>query len=198
MNGRSFGIADHILRFVWSNVKIFWAPVVIGALLVPAGFAQRDVRAVLVPVASRKAAPGFRLISDTGKSMQNSDYLGKVILLNFWATDCGGCVLEIPSFIEIEKDFGGKGFTAVGISMDISYEDLKDADEAWKRVRPFAQSHKMNYPILMGDKLIEGAYNVDEYPATYLIDKKGRVAARYVGIIDKADVEANVKRLLVE
>jgi thiol-disulfide isomerase/thioredoxin len=72
-------------------------------------------------------------------------------VLSFWATDCGGCVLEIPSFIELEKAYKDKGFTAVGVAMDISYEGLKDAKEAWGRVRPFMAEKGMNYPIVMGD-----------------------------------------------
>ena len=75
--------------------------------------------------ANRKSAPAFQLVTKDGMKLQISDYRGKVVLLNFWATDCGGCVLEIPSFIELENAYKGKGFTAVGVSMDISYENLK-------------------------------------------------------------------------
>ena len=114
-------------------------------------FAQQNGHAALIPQADRKPAPPFHLVDESGKKIGLSDFRGKVVLLNFWATDCGGCVLEIPSFITLESAYRDKDFTAVGVSMDISYESLKNADEAWSRVRPFAASHKMNYPILMGD-----------------------------------------------
>ncbi len=130
--------------------------------------------------------------------MQVSDYRGKVVLLNFWATDCGGCKLEIPWFIELQQAYRDKNFTAVGVSMDISYENLKNSSEAWGRVKPFIVSHKLNYPILMGDDSISKSYALNAYPATYLIDKSGRLAATYVGVVDKNDVETNIKTLLLE
>jgi peroxiredoxin len=85
----------------------------------PVLYDQQDVHALLIPPAGRKSAPAFELATQDGKKMHISDYRGKVVLLNFWATDCGGCVLEIPSFIELEKAHKDKGFTAVGVSMDI-------------------------------------------------------------------------------
>jgi peroxiredoxin len=170
----------------------------LSAITAPALVGQRDVRAQLVAQGNRKAAPAFRLAGETGKLMQVSDYRGKVVLLNFWATECGGCVLEIPSFIELEQAYKDKGFTAVGVAMDISYEDLKGPEEAWGKVRPFVAAHKLNYPILMGDNAISRDYHIDQYPATYLIDKSGRVAATYVGIVSKDNVDSNIKILLSE
>lgn len=164
----------------------------------PAVFAQQDVHAALIAANDRKPAPAFDLANATGKKIRISDYRGKVVLLNFWATDCGGCVLEIPSFISIQAAYKDKAFTAVGISMDIFYEDLKNADEAWGKVTPFVSSHKINYPILMGDQSVSDAYGLRAFPATYLIDKSGRVAATYVGVVSKDNVEANVDKLLLE
>ena len=120
-------------------------------------------------------------------------------MLNFWATDCGGCVPEIPSFIDIQKSHKEKRFTAVGVAMDISYEGLKDSDEAWVRVRPFMAKKGINYRIAMGDDPICKAYALNAYPATYLIDKSGRVAVAYVGaVVDKGSVETNIKGLMLE
>jgi peroxiredoxin len=167
--------------------------------ITPALLGQQDVHAPLIPPANRKSAPAFQLVGEDGTKMQISDYRGKVVLLNFWATDCGGCVLEIPSFIELENTYKGKGFTAVGVSMDISYEGLKDANEAWGRVRPFIAKHGVNYPIAMGDDAISRAYSLNAFPATYLIDKSGKIAVAYVGVvINKDNVATNVKSLLSE
>ena len=83
--------------------------------------------------------------------------------------------------------------------MDISYEGLKDANEAWGRVTPFIAKHGVNYPIVMGDDAISRAYSLNAFPATYLIDKSGRVAISYVGVlINKDNVATNVKSLLSE
>ncbi len=159
---------------------------------------QHDVHATIVPSASRKPAPAFRLADMSGKAMQITDYRGKVVLLNFWATECGGCKIEMPWFIELETAHKGEHFTVVGISMDISYENLKSADEAWSKVKPFVMDHKLNYPILMGDDVVSNSYDLEAYPATYLIDKDGRIAATYVGVVDKNDVDSNINKLLAE
>lgn len=161
-------------------------------------FGQQNVHATLIPVATREAASAFELADATGKSVALSTYKGNVVLLNFWATPCGGCVLEIPYFVAMQTELRGDGFTAVGITLDRSYETLKSADEAWAEVKPFVALHKMNYPILMGDSSMLTAYNLDALPVTYLIDKSGRTAAVYVGVVSKEDVEANVKTLLAE
>jgi peroxiredoxin len=164
----------------------------------PLVFAQQNVHAALIASADRKPAPAFDLASESGKKVRISDYRGKVVLLNFWATDCGGCILEIPSFIALQTTHRAKGFTAVGVSMDVSYDGLKNSDEAWGKVRPFVLSHQVNYPILMGDQAISDAYALKAFPATYLIDKSGRIAATYVGVVSKDNVESNVNKLLSE
>jgi peroxiredoxin len=169
-----------------------------SAIVLPDAFGQQDVHAVLVAKAERKPAPKFQLVSDTGKLTSVSTYRGKVVVLNFWATKCGGCVLEIPSFIELEKTYGNAGLRVVGVSEDVSYSGLKNAEAAWRQVRPFMASHKMNYAVLMGNDAVVSAYGFDEYPATYVIDRSGRIAATYVGVVDKGDVEAKVRALLAE
>src|SRR5580692_5171542 len=134
-------IAGFVVVFVWTCIT-------------PALFGQQDVHAALISSANRKPAPAFQLVTDSGGKIRISDYRGKVVLLNFWATECGGCVREIPSFIEIEKAYKDKGFAAIGVSMDISYESLKDASQAWGKVKPFMANHGINYPIAMGDDAI--------------------------------------------
>jgi len=182
---RIYGLVSTCLMLLW-------------AFITPALFGQQNVHAALIAPTARKPAPTFHLVGETGRTMQVSDYQGKVVLLNFWATDCGGCQLEIPSFIELQRTYKDKGFTAVGVAMDISYEQLKHSDEAWERVRPFMLDHKVNYPILMGDDSVLNAYALKAYPATYLIDKSGKIAATYVGVVNKDNVEANIQTLLSE
>jgi peroxiredoxin len=172
---------------------------VVIASATPALYGQQDKHASLTAPESRKPAPAFELISEDGKKIRLSDYRGKVVLLNFWATDCGGCVLEIPSFIELQRAYKDRGFTTVGVAMDISYDGLKDANEAWAKVRPFMAKKGINYGIAMGDDAISKTYALNAYPATYLIDKSGRVAVAYVGVVvDKDNVERNIKGLLSE
>lgn len=157
-----------------------------------------DIRVAVEPQPARKTAPDFVLLDASGKSVPLSTFKGKPLLLDLWATKCGGCVKEIPSFIEIHHSYASRGLAVVGISMDILYEDLKGPAAAWSLVKPFVEAHKVDYPILMGDDVITARYSVKALPVTYLIDKRGRIAATYVGLVDRANIEANIKKLLAE
>jgi peroxiredoxin len=159
---------------------------------------QEGAHATVVPQASRQAAPTFQLADSSGTNKQVTDYRGKIVLLNFWATACGGCKLEIPWLIELESAHKSDSFTVVGISMDTSYEGSKSAAEAWSKVKPFVLDHKLNYPVLMGDATLITSYKLGAVPATYLIDKQGRIAATYSGVIYQSDVDSNINKLLAE
>jgi thiol-disulfide isomerase/thioredoxin len=95
----------------------FWAPAcglaVICISLVPDLHGQQNEHASLIQFARRKSSPAFELMTQDGEKMRLSDYRGKVVLLNFWATDCGGCELEISSFIELERAYKDNRFTAL-------------------------------------------------------------------------------------
>lgn len=157
-----------------------------------------DIRAALEPRSVREPAPDFVLLDASGKSVSLSSFRGKPLLLDLWATKCGGCVKEIPSFIEVHHSYAAKGLGVVGISMDVLYEDLKGPAEAWELVNPFVKAHNVDYPILMGDDGITKRYAVEALPVTYLIDNRGRIAAKYVGVVDRSNLEENIRALLVE
>ena len=156
------------------------------------------IRVSLQPEQGRKSAPAFALKNAAGKDVTLADYRGKVLLLDFWATECGGCVREIPWFMDLARNYKKRGLAVAGISVDVMYEDLKGPQEAWDRVKPFVETHQVNYPILMGDDQVNKAYDTQALPLTYLIDKRGRIAAKYVGIVDKQNVEANIQAVLRE
>jgi len=82
--------------------------------------------------------------------------------------------------------------------MDTSYEGSISADEAWSKVKPYLLEHKLNYPVLMGEATLITSYKLGSVPGTYLIDKQGRIAAVYNGMIDKSDADSNIKKLLAE
>ena len=159
---------------------------------------QKTVQARLQPVADRPDAPVFSLTDVSGHVRHLSDYRGKPVVMNLWATDCGGCRAELPSFVTLSQRYKGRGVTVVGVSMDVMYEDLKSAAEGWARVKPFVASHGITYPILLDDGSVEKAFEVTALPATYLIDRSGRIAVTYIGIIDADNLEANLKTVLTE
>lgn len=131
--------------------------------------------AVLIAAAgSRKPAPDFALKDARGGSVKLSDYRGKVVLLDFWATWCGGCRTEIPWFTEFEQSYKDRGFAVLGVSMD---------EDGWSAVKPFIQERRVNYRILMGSEQIAELYGgLNALPQTFLIDRTGRIASVHVGV----------------
>jgi peroxiredoxin len=170
---------------------------VVGAVVHGAGgVQQKTVQAAIQPIASRAAAPAFSLSDASGTVRRLSDYRGRPVVVNLWATDCGGCRAELPEFVKLSERH--PDVTVVGVSLDIMYEDLKSAAEGWARVKPFAASHGLSYPILLDDGSVEKAYKVTALPATYLVDRDGRIAATYIGVVDARDLETNVNAILAE
>jgi peroxiredoxin len=181
--------------FGWSGISGMVLALLFATTSAPA---QQGVHATVVPQASRQAAPPFQLADSSGTNNQVTAYRGKVVLLNFWATGCGGCKLEIPWLIDLESAHKSDSFTVVGVSLDTSYEGAMSPAQAWSKVKPFALDHKFNYPVLMGDASLITSYKLAALPASFLIDKQGRIAATYRGVIDKSDVDSNIKKLLAE
>jgi peroxiredoxin len=139
--------------------------------------------------AGRKPATDFSLPGRDGKPVKLSSLKGKVVLLDFWATWCTGCKVEIPWFIEFDKAYRAKGLAAVGVSMD---------DEGWKTIEPYLKAHPISYPVVAGNSEAAGPYGISALPVTVLIDRAGRVAARHVGVVDRKQFEAELKQLLAE
>jgi peroxiredoxin len=151
---------------------------------------QPGLRVALSAEKERKPAANFALQDATGATTKIEDYRGKVVLLDFWATWCTGCKMEIPWFTAFQATYGGKGFAVVGVSLD---------EEGWKVLRPFLAEHTIPYRMLLGDVPMSKRYGIENLPDTFLIDRQGRVAAKYKeALVDKDNVEANIKALLAE
>jgi len=139
------------------------------------------------PDKQRHVAPDFALKDGDGKLVHLSDYRGKVVLLDFWATWCGPCKIEIPWFIDFQKQHRD-GFAVLGVSMD---------DEGWEVVKPFLAKEKINYRVLIGnDKTSESYGGIDALPTTFLIDREGRIASVHVGLANRKDFENGIEQLL--
>src|SRR5258708_2785074 len=149
------------------NAKVPSAALIFLAC-VGAAHGQKTVTAPLQSIAERKAAPNFELHDADGKKATLKKYRGKVVLLDFWATWCTGCKLEIPWFVEFQKTYGAKGFAVVGVSMD---------EGGWGVLKPFLAEHIVPYRILLGDNPMAKSYGIQNLPDTFLIDRQGRVAA---------------------
>jgi thiol-disulfide isomerase/thioredoxin len=150
----------------------------------------------IIPLSSRPAAastgrpiaPDFSLKDIAGNHLNLQDYRGKVVLLDFWATWCGPCRIEIPEFVELQKRYRDQGFSIIGISLDDSIDP----------VREFYQQFKMNYPVALGDpKLAELYGGILGLPTSLLIGRDGRIYAKHVGATDVPIFEIEIKELLM-
>jgi peroxiredoxin len=154
--------------------------------------AQSDsARAAAKAHNDRKAAPNFTLTDSDGAKVKLADYHGKVVLLNFWATWCGPCQIEIPWFKEFEQQYKSKGFEVVGVSMD---------EDGWSAVKPYMAEHKLNYRILLGDDSVSQLYGgLDALPTTFIIDRDGRFAfPPHVGLVGKNEYANEIESILDE
>jgi len=167
----------------------------VGLFLVVGYFLQertaglQTVKAASVkPDKERHKAPEFTLKDADGKTVHLADYKGKVVLLDFWATWCPPCKLEIPWFIDIQRKNKDRGFEVLGVAMD---------DNGWEDVKPFLASMKVNYRVVVGDDEVTKAYGgVEDLPTTFLIDREGKIAAVHIGLASRKDFEDGVEELL--
>jgi thiol-disulfide isomerase/thioredoxin len=135
-----------------------------------------------------KPAPDFTLETLDGKSVSLSSFRGQAVMLNFWATWCGPCKIEMPWFVELQKEYGPQGFQIVGVAMD---------DSSKEDIQKFAQDMGINYTILVGKEAVGQAYGgVDVLPTTFFIDREGKIITREFGLQSRSLFVDNIKKAL--
>lgn len=135
-----------------------------------------------------KKAPYFELKDLNGKQVRLSDFAGKVVILDFWATWCGPCKKGIPEFIELQKQYSKQGLVVIGIALD-----------DFESVKTFYQNYKMNYPVLMGTNDVVKLYGgIRGIPTAFIVGKDGMIKQRYEGYRPKAVFEKDIKAELVK
>lgn len=121
-----------------------------------------------------------------GNAVKLSDFKGKVIILDFFATWCPPCKQEIPDFVELQKQYGEQGFAMVGVSLTPAAD-----------VKPFAEKYRINYTVLIGDDKSNAAYGpIRSIPTTFVIDKEFNIVKKYIGYRPKETFEGDIKELL--
>jgi thiol-disulfide isomerase/thioredoxin len=141
------------------------------------------------PANAKAANLNFTMKDVNGKDVTLSSLKGKVVLLDFWATWCGPCKIEIPWFIEFQNKYGKDGLQVVGVSVDDTIDKLK----------PFAAEMKMNYPILQGlghDDVQDAFGPIWGIPVTVVISRDGKICAKHTGMSSKAAFEKEIKALM--
>jgi cytochrome c biogenesis protein CcmG/thiol:disulfide interchange protein DsbE len=132
-----------------------------------------------------------------GKNLTLASLKGKVVVVNFWATWCDPCRVEIPWLIRLQQTYVSKGFTMVGVAMD---EDGKSVVDPFVQSTHFdvgGQQMTMNYPIVLGNDDIANKFGgMLGFPTSIVISRDGKIAKRYIGIVNEADLEKQIKDLL--
>ena len=156
-----------------------------------AGASRRSTEPNLIPASRRDPAPGFALPDMDGGTATLADYTGQVLLLNFWATWCLPCRAEMPWFVEFQRAFESDGFAVLGVSVDEPGRDI---------VEPFLARSPVNYRIALADtdQRLAPFGPMNTLPTTWLVDKRGRIAAEHVGLVSREATEAEIRLLLAE
>jgi peroxiredoxin len=166
--------------------------VTLGLLIVVSTTPSRAVQStqsdICVPN-GKTASLDFVLKDIDGKDVSLSAYKGKVIVLDFWATWCAPCRIEIPNFVELYKKYRSEGFVVLGVSVDDPVSKLK----------PFARELKMNYPVLIGlnrDDIKDAFGPPPGYPTSFVIGRDGKICSQHTGFVPKEEFERKIKGLL--
>ena len=150
--------------------------------------ARRSGRLATPRITRSTVAPDFSLESLEGKTMRLSDFRGKAVLLNFWATWCGPCKIEMPWFVELQQKYGSQGLQVVGVAMD---------DASKEDIAKFAKDMGVNYPVLIGKEAVGDSYGgIPALPETFFIGRDGKVVDKILGLRGKAEIEDAIKKAL--
>jgi peroxiredoxin len=136
-----------------------------------------------------KVAPSFTLVDVNGKKVSLADYKGHAVVLNFWATYCGPCRLEMPWFQDLQNKYKDKGLVVLGLDQDDGMA-AKDVAEASKKVG-------VTYPILMPDDGVSKSYQLSDYiPETFYVDGNGKIVDETIGAHSKDELEADIQKAI--
>jgi peroxiredoxin len=128
-------------------------------------------------------APDFTTMREDGQPIKLSDLRGQVVLLNFWATWCGPCRIEMPEFQAAYAEYAGQGFTVLAVN------NMETADQ----IQDFRDAMKLTFPMALDERgSIANLYNLKGFPGTYIIDRSGIIVARFLGVMTKEQIEQAV------
>ncbi|WP_438480895.1 TlpA family protein disulfide reductase [Oleiharenicola lentus] len=163
------------------------AALALGPVLFQNGKLQAQVPSPVDALLIGQPAPSWKLLDLDGREVSSSQFAGKVVVVDFWATWCTPCIKEIPGYIELQKKYGSD-LAIIGISVD-----RKDASE----VKKFTEKQGMNYTVVMADENVVSAFGgVEGIPTTFIISREGKFVHKKVGSMAHEDYENLLKGFL--
>lgn len=163
-------VATAIALFLWQENR--------GPSVAPEGDAEQRTR-----------IPSLGFVGLDGRAGNLSDYRGKIVLVNFWASWCAPCRKEMPDLVRISKEYASKGVVVVGVAMDVGGLD---------GVRRFLQEIDVTYPVVIPQGDSSALSSIRGLPTTWLLDNKGRIAVIYAGAMKEDVFRQGIERLLAE
>ena len=165
------------MRTRWILAAIGALGLALAGLIVPTPWTSRGAKVAgsACPADAKQANLNFTMKDVAGKDVKLSDYRGKVILLDFWATWCGPCKFEIPGFVALQEKYGSRGLQVIGVSVDDSLDKLE----------PYVKEHHMNYPVLqgLGHEDVQEAYGpIFGIPVNIVISREGKICVKHTGL----------------
>jgi thiol-disulfide isomerase/thioredoxin len=180
--------SNKMIKIFASILVLFFAVAVTGCQKESHARTKPAVKNTVHVQKDGKKAPDFTLLNVAGEKVSLSDYKGKVVILDFWATWCGPCRRGIPDLISIQNDYKDD-VVVIGISLD--------RDNTIARVPSFVKSMKINYPIVyFNDKVINDFGGVSAIPTTFIIDQKGNIVHKMIGLYPRSEYEKTLKNLI--
>jgi cytochrome c biogenesis protein CcmG/thiol:disulfide interchange protein DsbE len=176
---------NHARRNAWILVVLV---IVVTFMLLAPRLVKDKPMSTITSDPKGQAAPDFVLKDIQGNTVRLSDYRGKAVVVNFWATWCPPCKTEMPWLVDLENKYRSQGLEIIGVALDEASND---------EIAKFARNMKLNYSVVIGDDNTADAYgNVQMLPTTFYIDRSGTIVERVVGITGRGEIEDYMKEAL--
>jgi peroxiredoxin len=170
-----------VALMIYAGARLSRKPVQAG------GVAPVDAQEESSMIKPGSMAPNFELKTPDGKPVKLSDYRGKAVLLNFWATWCGPCKVETPWLVDFYKQYQPQGLEVVGVAMDSEHDEIPK----------FVKDMDINYTIVEGTENVSDAYGgLDGYPVNFFVDRNGKIVDVVIGLRSHSDMEDDIKKVL--
>jgi thiol-disulfide isomerase/thioredoxin len=144
-----------------------------------------------------KMAPGLTLADLNGNKVSLASYKGRPLVVDFWATWCGPCKVEIPWFEKLHEQYAGQGLEILGVSTDdLDRDDPAKLFTQKRDIADFASKMHMNYPVLLGEDAALDKWGIDAMPTTFFIDRNGKIVASTVGLAPRAVIEEDIRKAI--